>query len=77
MLCKLTNITLNKSYICTLEWAMKEFLGFEETLFVDNRAWKSKSKSILAKRNLLEIFLSSKSSNKTALKPQNSLITPL
>ena len=69
MLCKLTNITLNKSYICTLEWAMNEYLGFEETLFVDIEPKKSTSKSI-SKRNLLENFVSS------ALEPQNSLINP-
>ena len=60
----------------TLEWAIKEFQGFDSTSFLSIELRKCKANIFLGKFDLLVDFLSSISTNQFASKPKNYLIAP-
>ena len=61
--------------VCILERAIKKFRGIEATSS-ENRAYKIFDQIIFDQIDLLVHFLSSVSTNRVALKPQNPLIAP-
>ena len=63
------NITWLHTNRYVVEWAIKEFWGFEATLFLHIDLWKSTSILILPRFICLNL-------SKVALKPWDSIITP-